>query len=312
MVLQIFPEPSTSSVTAKSITCTTSYTLYEATMQLEPAVYTITTSSNEAVIYFMSGPTTINLTTSTSSSTVTVNLATASDKVRVYSGGTNIVVTIDKISETVSNTFSGVLDTITSTGTYTGTSTSGYGYVILSGAGGGGSGRTNANGDFGGGGGGAGVAGKVIALTGSMAVTIGAGGNAGLGGTNRGQATNGNAGGNSSFSNLTTNGGIAGSAQTANVQAVRGNGGSASGGDLNYSGEGFVNAQGDAGRYEGGRPGAGSIPYMFVTTEIGNGGSGSGSGNAGRGNGYGGGGGGGLNVSDGKPGSSGVLYVLRF
>lgn len=313
MAIEIFPVPVASSLNSKSVTCTTSGTLYEARMPLTSGTYTVTTSSNDAYIRFYSSAIDLVLQTNTSSSTVTFSLATTCDRFRVWtSGGSNVVVTITKVAEALSNVFSGTLDTITSTGTYNGTSTSGYGYVILAGAGGGGSGGLSQNGTYGGAGGGGGVAGKIIQLTGSMAVTIGAPGNGGNMGTNIGTANSGNAGGSSNFSNLVAGGGGGGLPLTNNNAGdpVRGTAGSASGGEINNPGAGV--GGGDAGRYEGGGPGA--SPYPFAVSSIGSSGGSSRAGNLGIGTGYGVGGGGTqpYTSNNGKVGTAGVLYVLRF
>ena len=147
MAIEIFPVPVASSINANSITATTSNTLYEGRFSLDPAIYTITcTSGTIAKVQFFSNATTLITTGTTVSGTISINLATAADRVRLWTNtGSNVVVTITKTASALSDVFSGTLDTITSSGTYTGTSTSGFGYAVLVGGGGGGSGGSSYN-----------------------------------------------------------------------------------------------------------------------------------------------------------------------
>ena len=216
MAIEIFPIPVTSSINANSITATTSNTMYEGTIALDPAIYTVTcASATIARVQFLSNAGTIITTATTASGTVSINLSSTADRIRVWTDtGSNIVVTITKTASALTNVFSGTLDTITSTGTYTGTSTSGYGYIVLVGGGGGGAGGN------GGGyqGGIAGTAGAVtetlVALTGSMAVVIGTGGAGGTNGNGSGWGAGVN-GGTSTFAGLSAVGGTAGTTYSA-------------------------------------------------------------------------------------------------
>lgn len=308
MAIEIFPVPVTSSINASSITATTANTIYAAPVSLDAAIYTVTcTSSTIATVEFYSGVGTYITNAITVSGTVTINLASAADRIRLWTDtGSNIVVTVTKTASALTNNFSGTLDTITSSGTYTGTSTSGFGYVMAVGGGGGGAGNRAPNGAGGGGGGGAGVAAKLLALTGSMAVTIGAGGTAGT------SATNGNPGGNggaTTISTLTANGGSGGFGSSSNAGGGGGGGGVATGGTYNLTGNG-----GAQGVQQGNGFGGTAISaYPFITTSIGTGGTGSGS----NGNGYGAGAAGGGIAGYGSPydggvGAPGVVYILRF
>lgn len=211
----------TSSINASSITATAANTLYEGRVSLTPAIYTVTcASATIARVQFLSNAGTIITTATTASGTVSINLSSTADRIRVWTDtGSNIVVTITKTASALTDVFSGTLDTITSTGTYTGTSTSGYGYIVLVGGGGGGAGG-NGGGYQGGIGGNAGaVTESLVALTGSMAVVIGAGGTGGTNGNGSGWGAGSN-GGTSTFAGLSAVGGAGGdtysSSQTGN------------------------------------------------------------------------------------------------
>jgi hypothetical protein len=312
MPISIFPAAVTSTSTASSITASTSKTMYEGRLTLDPAIYTITCASATITnVQFFSGIETLITSAVTASGTVAVNLATAADRVRLWTDtGSDIVVTITKTASALTNQFSGTLDTVTSTGTYTGTSTSGYGYAVLVGGGGAG-GSIFSYQQTAGGGASGGVGGKYVALNGSMAVTIGAAGNP--------TDNTGNAGGSSSFGQMTANGGGGGGQQGANS-----NGGTVSGSDI------FSN--GGIGRgYGSGSATTEIFPFVKSgTTGGGGGGDGSGGGSGigtggsagynssgGNASGYGAGGGGAGNQNSqgqrsGGNATPGVLYVLRF
>jgi hypothetical protein len=250
-----------------------------------------------------------------------VLLTTAADNVRVFTdSGTDIIVTIAQLATILTNDFTGSLDTITSSGTYTGTSTSGYGYALVIGGGGSGGCRTGntAYTDASSGGGAGGMAGKVVALTGSMSVTIGAGG------TSVSGNTAGNAGGNSVFAGITAPGG-AGGASGDNYTPTAG--GIPTTGDFNITG-------GLGGTWHEDAIASAVSPYPFIvngtigggqgqlggnnnrTNRIGNtigvGGAGSNNGTNKNATGYGAGGGGTCNGVSSGAGAPGVVYVLRF
>lgn len=285
MSVNVFPVPvqSFSPIAAFQFICPAANTLYGALFNAPVGVYTITcTSGTVAKVDFYSGSTFIT-TASTSSGTVTVNLGTASDRFRIFTNtGTNVVVTFTQTANVLVNNISGTLDTITTVGssTYTGTSPSGFGYAILVGGGGGGQAYF---GNPAPGGGGAGAAAKEVALTGSMPVTIGAGGARGLF-----PSGNGSAGGTSTFGGMTCTGGGGGANNGSG-----GGGGSGSGGTVNTNG-----TNGAVGYIT--NPGSATYPtgYPFVVPNL---------------NGYGNGGaGGGSGGANGVAGTQGVLYVLRF
>ena len=290
-----------SGINANSITCVSANTLYQGLISLDPAIYTVTcASSTVAKVEFFSGISTLITTATTASGTVAINLASAADRVRIWTDtGSNIVVTITKTASALTNNVSGTLDTITTTSTYTGTSTSGYGYILLSGGGGGGCGRDTGTNEGVGGGGSSGVYTNVVALTGSMAVVIGA---FGAGGSSSG--TNGTAGGSSSFAGVTVTGG--GGGGPARAGGTAGSGTNAEAGQTVSS-----NA------YPGGNGGSIISPRSFINgaAYIGNGGAGT-FGAGGNGTGYGSGGAGGSKnngpATAGGNGAPGVLYVLRF
>jgi hypothetical protein len=323
MAISVFPAAVTSSINASSITAVSANTMYAAAISLPAAIYTVTCSSSTiAKVEFYSGVSTLITTATTSSGTVAINLASAADRVRLWTNtGSDIVVTITQTAAALTNNFSGTLDTITTVGssTYTGTSTSGFGYAVVVGGGGGGGGNSSDN--YGAGGGSGAIAEKLVTLTGSMAVVIGAGGTAGTSGGGTGGS-----GGSSTFAGMTAGGGVGG----AGNSSARGAGGTASGGTYNTSGAGggtngngtsvastyqFVKSgsTGSGGNGSGGfdlnsRSGAGS--------GIGTGGNGGYNGNGASATGYGAGGGGGSGSAytpqAGGTGAPGVLYVLRF
>ncbi len=326
MSISVFPVPVASTLNASAITAAAANTMYEGRATFDAAVYQITCASGVITNFqFFSGVTSV-ISGVTASGTVSINLASAADRIRLYTNtGTNTVVTINKTAAALTNAFSGTLDTITTLGTstYTGTSTSGYAYAVLVGGGGGGGGN-QLNDNPGSGGGSGAIAAKYLALTGSMSVTIGAGG-AGGAGNQTTNATSGVSGGTSTFGGMTATGGTGG-----NGGNYGGAGGTASGGDINIGGAG--------GSYGAGGATASVYPFIFnaaATTGAGGGGrgrqqsgttagGGSGIGTGGLGGrpggnatGYGAGGGGGSGAySDvayaGGNGTQGVLYVLRF
>jgi len=286
MATTVFPVAvaSSSGSTANAITCATPNTMYSALTSFDPGVYTITcAASTVAKVEFYYGDATLITLATTASGTVAINLASAADRVRLWTNtGTNVVVTITKTANSLTNIFSGTLDTVNATGNYTGTSTSGFAYVALvGGGGGGGGGQGSGSGVTGGGGGGGGLAEKVVALTGSMSVVIGAGGNGGT------QGSNGNAGGSSTFAGMTANGGNGG-----NNGGNGGTGGSGSGGSFNSIGNSGGNNPGGGGGTGGGGPG--TQTYTFIgSLSGGTGGGGSYNGTA-------------------SSGNSGKVFILKF
>jgi hypothetical protein len=311
MAISVFPTAvtSSSSINANSVTAASPNVLYEGRLTLEPAIYQITCASGTiANIQFLSSPNTVITSSVTSSGTVTLNLGNTVDRVRVWTNtGSNIVVTITKIANSLTNQFSGTLDTITASGTYTGTSTSGYAYAVLVGGGGGGGGGGQFNRGIGGASGG--ICGKIVTLTGSMEVVIGSGGLAGAPG---GNATNAGA---STFDGMTAGGGTGGLGNNYSTLTI---GGTATGGTFNVTG--------GAGGSDSVNPTAAVSPYPFVINgstgggQYGGGGplAGSGIGTGGTGasmnaTGYGSGGSSAYDqYGGGGNGAPGVLYVLRF
>jgi hypothetical protein len=284
MPIQVFPVASTSSsgVTSSAITVTSSYLLHQATLALNPGIYTISCAS-ATITYFelLSDATTVVYSGQTVSGTLSFNLATATDRIRLYiNTGTNVVVTIALTANALTNTFSGTLDTISTTSQYTGTSASGLGYAMVSGGGGGGGFGNHADFSAGAGGGG-GTASKLISLTGAMSVVLGAGGNGSAG------SGSGFAGGQSTFGGMTANGGNGGSQNSFGGAGGGGSGGTASGGAINNTG----NSGGSS--HSVGSPGAVGYPFAIGGMAGGNGGNGGFRGN-------------------GNAGNIGIAYVLRF
>lgn len=270
--------------------------IYQSVKTFAAGVYTVTcASSTVATVDFYSGAT-ILATAVTSSGTVSVNLASAADKITMHiNSGTDIPVIVTRTAAALTNSFSGTLDTITTTSTYTGTSASGLGFAVVVGGGGGG-GNTNTPG----GGASGGVGAKIVTLTGSMSVVIGQGG-----------AANTN-GGNTTFAGITAGGGGAGkfdgSGGGGDVATVTGATYSTAVPGANYNADGqsttkifaFV-VNGTTGGGGGTNGGAGG----------GDGGIGKGSSTTVTGSGYGAGGAGGGNSTR-IVGFPGVVYVLRF
>jgi len=277
-------------------TCATALVKYKPTQAFSSGVYTMTTSPNtsQATATFYDG-TSIIYEATTSSGTVTFNLATAATGVYLSSDSlTNVVVSISLTANSLPGTsLSGTLDTITNTSTYNQT---GQLYVVA--YGGGGSGGCGSNNDGNGGGGGAGgnLAGKIVYTNEATSVTIGSGGVA----TNA--QANGIAGGTTNFGNLVsaTGGGPGGTrTNSLNQPAITANHPSVQSGTNGGGGSG-------SGNY-----GTGNGTGSGVGTG-GNGGNGNGAGNAGTGYGAGGGGGGRANPGGNSgAGTAGVVYVLR-
>jgi len=313
------------SITGSSVIATTANTYYVSNTAFAVGVYSITcTSSATATVDFYNGASLIT-SVSTTSGIVIVNLATAATKIEyktAIANASNTYIYINQTSDSlVSTTFSGTLDTITSSTTYATTSANGYAYVVAVGGGGGGGAAGGYFGNSnqpGGGGGSGGVASGYVALTGSVTVNIGA---FGTSANNRGTA--GNAGGATSFGNLTANGGGGGGADQYTSPAGGGGGGSPRGG----VGGGYY-APGTArpiyGFVKNGTTGGGAAfnGHSPGGSGIGTGGTGGTSANVntGRGNagtGYGSGGGAGWSGSTsgqygyGGNGAPGVVYVLR-
>lgn len=303
MAISIFPVASSSSVNSYGYTVASAKTTYKTTQAFSAAVYVITCPSGVvATVAFFDSSGNV-YTATTSSSTVSFNLAT--DCIGAYistDSGTDGVVVITLSSLPLSGTsLSGTLDTVTSTSTYNQTGTL---YVLAIGGGGGGGGGVS---PYGGGGGGASVGtAKLVKTNTATSITIGAAGNGGVGTDPTG---NGNAGGTTSFGSLVTSAGGNGGG--------RGYNGSAGGGT--YGG-------GRGSRWDGSGVGAesGTAVPLYITniTNGTNGGGGGGGGGSGAGsgigtggnssaaaNGYGAGGGGGNGA--GGAGSPGVVYVLR-
>lgn len=319
MAISVYPVPVTSSLNASAITAASANTLYEGRATFDPAIYTITCASGVITNFtFLSGDLTEILSGVTVSGTVAVSTASTADRIRLWTdSGTNTVVTITKTASALTNQFSGTLDTITSSTTYT---TTGTAYAVCVGGGGGGCGA-NVNGGGGGGGSGA-ITSKLVTLTGSMAIVVGAAGGA--------QAN----GGTTTFAGMSAGGGTGSTAYTR--PSPGGAGGTATGGTFNIAG-----AAGTAGHIQtgGAKNGVATGTAVYTFVKAGTTGSGGGSGNSssspgggsgigtggtgagynqngGSATGYGGGGGGACTVSgnpgSGGAGSPGVVYILRF
>ena len=328
MAISVFPVAvtSSSSINASALTAATANILYEGRSTFDPAIYQVSCASGVITNFQFWNGSTLVLSSVTASGTVSVNLSSAADRIRVWTNtGSNTVITITKTAAALTDQFSGTLDTITTTSTYTGTSTSGKAYAVLVGGGGGGGRRFRANSQ---GGASGGVCAKIVTLTGSMPVVIGA---LGTGSTVNG--TNGVSGGTSTFDGMSAGGGSGGRSDQGDPSLP---GGTATGGTINSTGAATsFSPFGDNGGSTTatysfiaapGTTGAGGFGYWNET--LGGSGGGSGIGTGGRGGstsvaganatgyGAGGGGGGGSDQAgtqtSGGNGSPGVLYVLRF
>jgi hypothetical protein len=304
MSITIFPEPSTSSISAYNVTATSPNIFYSFDNTVITAgVYRFTcVSSTIATIYFYNGSTLLT-TAVTSSGTVDVNLSTAPTKVAFFTDtGSSILITFTFLASPLSSSANGTVDTLTTSQTYT---QIGPALVVVVGGGGAGGGTNSTYGGYrGGGGASGGVQSSPYTLTGNTPVTIGSAGNGTLG-------NSGNDGGATIFGNLTSNGG---------------------GGGNPYEGNGTAGTPGggNGGQYSANATASVASAYNFVISGTtggggkGQGGSGAGSGIGTGGNGgnttggsatgKGAGGGGGFNNSGqttGGPGSPGVVYVIR-
>jgi hypothetical protein len=177
----IFPVPSESSASAFAATVEAPLTTYEHEHTFTPGIYTVTVSPNgyEAKVTFCSD-TAVLFSSTTSSSTVSLNLTSTATKVFVMTfNGTpaNAIVTITKTADSLTSDDigNGTLDTINTTGTYNQTGVLG---VLVFGGGAQGESKNSGNPQEGGGAGGrAGfINGDIVITNEATTVTIGAGG----------------------------------------------------------------------------------------------------------------------------------------
>jgi hypothetical protein len=290
-----------------SSTVATANLQYKAVQSLSAGIYTITTTStgSQATITFYGSTGASFATATTSSGTLTYNLASpASGYYIQIDTGSNIIVSLALTGNSVTGTqLSGTLDTITTSGTYNQT---GLLYVLACAGGAGGAG----GGAGGAGGAGGSIASGFVVANGPTTVTIGAAGNGGT------ANTVGNSGGQTSFGNLVVApfaggpGGGAGGNNTRNAN-----------GGLGTVVSGSITNGTNAGGTGGGANNTGSnIPGRvggFGTGGTGGDGAQGAPGNAqagGAASGYGAGGGGaglGNTAQAGGAGTAGVIYVLR-
>lgn len=316
----------TSTPGTKAGTAATANVLYTAISAIPAGIYSINCVDTTVARVELYNGTTLVTSQVTTSGTVSFNLGTDCTSIRFWTDtGTDVVVSLQYVASPFSvSSFSGTLDTVTSSTTYTQT---GKAYAILVGGGGGGSAGQSGAGGGGGGGSGGVLSTGVIDLSGSMAIVVGTGGN----GANSSSAV-GNAGNATTFAGFTANGGGAGNISTGGGNNNAGGGGAAGtpGGGAGGNGQqgtstggqtGFASSAsfytfvksgttggGGGGTYNGSYPGGGS--------GIGTGGNGAIVGTAaGAGSGYGAGGGGGSSAggniasSAGRPG---VVYIFRY
>ena len=340
MASNVFPQATTSSVSARAATIVSPSTYYRLSQTFSASVWSITcVSSTIANITFYNAAGSAITNAITSSGSISVNLASDAAYAIIHiNTGSNVVVTFTQtalplVSNTVS--FSGTLDTITSSGTYTPESGAGPAYVLCFGAGGGGGGSGYAA-SGGGGGGAGGLWAGYYTLPSSLSVTIGAFGNGG--GPAGGPANAGNAGGTSVFGNIQATGGRGGGPGSGGTGGLTGVGsGTGAGTNLNDFGTNVAIVSGGNGVTNAGTANAGTAllsPIQSIKSgSTGGGGAGAGSGTASNGAGSGigtggnspgsgasgnaasgraaGGGGGSGGDSYGGAGTSGVIYVFR-
>jgi hypothetical protein len=323
MAISIFPTPVTtvSGVSANAYTVAAADTLYVSTTPVSTGIYTISHLNNTSVICyidFMNGNTLIG-STQTVSGTISFNLASNATSIRMHSsGGTNLLVTINKTASAISLTQSGTVDILTTSQTYNQT---GELYLVVVG-GGGGAARTavrSPQNSAAGGGGSGGVTSTRSIVNTATSVTIGTAGNGGASGD-----ANGNAGGATSFGNISSNGGGGGTFGGYGNNTLFGAAGTPGGGVGGFRNAGNIGGtQGSASvsssypfLVKGSTGGGGGAGYLQDSTPGGGSGIGTGgnsswnNGNGNTGTGYGSGGGAGLAGSAGS-GRPGVVYVLR-
>lgn len=317
MPIQLFPEPTLSTLNADTFTVPETYTKYQIVKTINPGIYTMTTfpTTSVARISGFNEDNTVFSEQYTTSGTVSINFA--KKVINPYisiDNGTNSLVTLTYVSALLSGTsITGTLDTITSTGTYNQT---GKLYVLCIGGGGGGAGAgTNGEGRSGGGGGYQ-VSGFVYTNT-PTSVTIGAGGN----GSSVKNAA-GSTGGDSLFGNFVGIG-SGGAGGFYGTTGGAGRGTDAIGGTTGENGTAIEATTKSITNLTNGGGGGGNNNSNNTRTN--GGGSGIGTGGQGgipnaaglSGTGYGAGGGGGCgstgaNTSrSGGAGTQGVIYVLR-
>ena len=328
MPLQIFPEPSQSTVNSFTVEIPSSkkYKKYKLLKKFDAGVYSITTSPNtsNATISFFDSDEAIVLTTATTSGALTYSLA--SEKPGAYididsDASTLVIFELTSIN-LVSNSLSGTVDTLTTTGTYNQT---GKLYVLAVGGGAAGQCGFGGSGNFAGGRGGKGGAStsSIVYTNTATSVTVGAGGNLNSAQQNRTAGSVGNSGGATSFGNLVTaSGGLTETGSSGSPTASQPQ-------IINYALDVY------AGNNGGGGAGAGADIYPGSTSGAVGTGSGIGTGGSGgtfylsnqnsrplqdataaTGKGAGGGGGGGSENGGGPfgkatAGTEGVIYVLR-
>lgn len=317
MPIQIFPEPTLSTLNADTFAVPETFTKYEIVKTINPGIYTMTTfpTTSVARISGFNEDNTVFSEQYTTSGTVSINFSKKVINPHIsIDNGTNSLVTLTYVSALLSGTsIIGTLDTITTTGTYNQT---GKLYVLCIGGGGGG-GAAGTNGEGRSGGGGGPQVSKFVYTNTPTSVTIGAGGN-GSSTKNVGGST----GGDSLFGNLVGTGS---------------GGGAGGGGAPDGAGRGTDNIGGTRGEngyaiaaqtksitiLTNGGGGGGNNPSNNTRTN--GGGSGIGTGGQGgipnaaglTGTGYGAGGGGGCGTTgpntshSGGAGTAGVVYVLR-
>jgi hypothetical protein len=309
-ISKLQPAASTGTPASVSFTAASSGTYYKGTSLTLPAgVYRITcVSTTIATVNFFSSGTALGAAV-TSSGTVDISLTSPVTEI-LYSTntGSNIGITIAYLATAVTpTTVSGTLDTFTSgSGTYTQT---GNAYVLL--VGGGGSGAFTNNSGAGGGGSG-GVLGASVALTGSIAYSVGAKG------AKKTSQGDGNAGGNTTFGSLTATGGGGGIGATGGTAGTP-NGGRGANGARNQ--QPTASASSPLPFIVSGTTGGGGYGTYYDSR---GGGTGSGIGTGGTGgqggthesatdaSGYGAGGGAGVGSQPPAEATGGVLYVFRY
>ena len=137
MAISVFPTPAAVSSIAKTVVAPGINNRYQAVVPLDTGTYVVScVSSVVASFEFVGGDGSVIASGSTTSGTVTVNLATPAAEFHYWiTSGTDVIISIALTGVALTTTTSGVRDVITASTTYTGT---GQVYVVAVGAGGGG------------------------------------------------------------------------------------------------------------------------------------------------------------------------------
>jgi hypothetical protein len=320
MSINIFPEPTTSSVNSVSYTIPLTSLTYKVARDFSPGIYTITTNAGSAEITFYDSSSLLS--PATTSGSLTYNLGQTVNGFYVTTSSAGAILTFTLTATAITGSaLSGTVDTVTTSQTYNQTGTL---YVVAFGGGGAGAASNTGWSDSAAGGGGSGyLASSIVVANAPTSITIGAGGN-----------SSGAAGGTTNFGNLlsagggsggTTGGGNSGGDGGGNGQRGGVNSGTRAASAIGTNRSDVISSNLTTGGGSAGSPNGWSFPngISAAGSGIGTGGAGgnwqantiSNAGSPGTGYASGGGGGasgyyGGVSRAGGA-GMPGVVYVLR-